>query len=128
MNMEMPRDKIEKETLLVMLKENGFDHPETKELLIKWVTQKEEEAMLEGTLKARLLFNIERIDLFKEINIGKSWEAIKEVLSELDLEQSLSREEADELYGILYKKMDELGYPKDDSAVGTDPMIDKYTK
>ena len=28
-------DKIEKETVLEMLRTNGFDHPETKELVLK---------------------------------------------------------------------------------------------
>ncbi len=125
MSMEMPK-KIEKERVLKMLSTNGFEHPETKELVLKWTEQKEKEAMIEGTPKARLLFNIERIDLFKQVDMNKAWETIKEVLAELDMEQTSSKEEREELYGILYKKMDEVGYPKDDSAVASDPKIDKY--
>lgn len=125
---ESDAEKIKKSEVIAMLKEKGFDDPKTKELILKWTEQKEKEVEKEGTPKARLLFNIERIDLFMQVDINWAWESTKEVFSDLNSDRSSTKEELDELYGILYKKMDEIGYPKDDSNVKTDEDIDYYTK
>ena len=34
-----PEGKIEKQRILEMLKANGFEHPETKELVVRWTVQ-----------------------------------------------------------------------------------------
>ena len=55
---------LEKKTVLEMLKANGFDHPETKELVMKWIEQREREVEIENTSRAAIVFNIERTDLY----------------------------------------------------------------
>ena len=58
-------DKIEKETVLEMLRTNGFDHPETKELVLKQTEQREEEVEKdENPNRASIVFTIERTELY----------------------------------------------------------------
>ncbi len=55
--------KIKKEDVEAALKANGFGHPETMELVIKWTEQREEEVKNENTLAATMRLNVERADL-----------------------------------------------------------------
>jgi hypothetical protein len=62
--MEMPpteEGNIEKGKVLEMLRTNGFDHPETRELVIKWTEQQE---ALVVTSRDAIVLNIERTDLY----------------------------------------------------------------
>ncbi len=61
---EHGNEKIEKETVIEMLRLHGFDHPETKNLVLEWTLQQEEFVAKENTSKASIVFNIERSDLY----------------------------------------------------------------
>ena len=114
MNMEISPNNIEKEKVLEMLKTNGFEHPETKELVIKWLEQREAEAEKENTVSANFNLSIDRIDLYVATgNINEAFICLKEIRGLLDMDRGLSQEELNELYKKLFNKMDELRYPKD---------------
>ena len=58
-------EKIEKAKVLEMLKVNGFDHSETKELMLKWLGQREEEVTKDpDTDYAGFILNLERSELY----------------------------------------------------------------
>lgn len=67
MSLEQPQNpegKIEREKVLEMLRTNGLEHPETKELVMKWTAQREAEVEKENTSCAAIVFNIDRSDLY----------------------------------------------------------------
>ena len=61
---ENDQEKIKKEKVLEMLRTNGPDHPETRELVMRWTVQREIEVRKENTSRATIIFNIERSDLY----------------------------------------------------------------
>jgi hypothetical protein len=54
--------KIEKETVLEMLRTHGLEDPETMALVMKWTEQLE--ASRDGSSRSTILNNIERADLY----------------------------------------------------------------
>lgn len=119
-----PEKRIEKAEVIVALKETkDFKNP----IVQGWLTQREAEVMKEGTARARILYNVEQVDLYVAADdMNGSFVCLKELKINLDLDQSLSKRDVEELYGVLYKKMDEVNYPKDDSAIVINSKITKY--
>jgi FimV-like protein len=93
MNMEMPpmgennQEKIEKGKVLEMLRTNGLDHIETKELVMEWTEQKEAEVEKENTSRATIVFNIERSDLYIAMGDKEgATECLEDALAQADQE------------------------------------------
>lgn len=91
--MDMPptgennQEKIEKEKVLEMLRTNGFDHPETKELVMRWTEQREAEVEKENTSRAAIVFNIERSDLYIAMEDKQgAVECLEDALTQADQE------------------------------------------
>jgi len=100
---ENSQEKIEKEKVLEMLRANGFEHPETREMVIKWTEQQETLATKENTGRATIIFNIERSDLY--LAVGDK-EGALECLE--DARTQAHQENETELYDQIMKKMDEI--------------------
>jgi len=86
-----------------MLRENGFEHPETRDLVIKWTEQQEALVTKENTSRASIVFNIERADLY--LAVGDK-EGALECLE--DARMQSYQENESELYKQIMKKMDEI--------------------
>jgi len=89
-NMEIPpagengAEKVEKAKVLEMLRTNGFDHPETRELVIKWTEQQE---ALVVTSRDTIALNIERTDLYLATgDIKGAKECLEDALTQADQE------------------------------------------
>ena len=84
-------EKIEKEKVFEMLKTNGFDHLETRDLILRWTKQREEEVENENTKRANIIFNIEQSDLYiiandKEIALDYLEEALTQAEQEREVD------------------------------------------
>ena len=100
---ESQEGKIKKEKVLKMLKEKGFDAPETKELVLVWTIEQEALIEKENTAKASILFNVERTDLYLAIgDIDGALECLEDARAQAFYENET------ELYGEIVKKMNEL--------------------
>ncbi|MDP3947360.1 MAG: hypothetical protein Q8Q41_01560 [bacterium] len=102
-NPENSQEKIEKEKVLEMLRANGFEHLETRDLVIKWTEQQEALVAKENTGRAAIVFNIERSDLY--LAVGDKDGAIKCLE---DARAQAHQENEGELYDQIMKKMDEI--------------------
>lgn len=102
-NPENSQEKIEKGKVLELLRVNGYEHPETKEAVIRWTEQQEALVTKENTCRARIAFEIERSDLY--IAIGDT-EGALECLE--DARVQAHHENEPELYSQIMKKMDEV--------------------
>jgi hypothetical protein len=82
---------IEKKEVVEMLKTNGFDHPETRELLGKWHLQRKVEIDgSENPGRDEIILNIEISDLY--LDAGKTEEAftnLEEALEQADLQNDI---------------------------------------
>lgn len=95
--------KVEKEKILEMLRANGFEHPETKALVMRWTEEQEAAVTADNTSRAAIAFDIERADLY--VAIGD----IDGALELLDSAREAANCENDEsLYDKIMKKMDEI--------------------
>jgi len=84
-----------------MLRANGLEHPETKNLMLKWTKQQEMLVVKENVSRAIIIFNIERSDLY--LAIGDKDEAL-DCLEDARLQAH--QENETELYSQIMKKMD----------------------
>ncbi|MBI5401188.1 MAG: hypothetical protein HZB12_03700 [Candidatus Yonathbacteria bacterium] len=100
---ENGHEKIEKENVLEMLRANGFEHPETRDLVIKWTEKQEALVTKENTSKATIVFNIERSDLYLAT---RDKEGALECLE--DARTQAYQENEMELYDQIIKMMDEV--------------------
>jgi len=100
---ENVQENIEKEKVLEMLRANGLGHPETMEMVIAWTKQQEALVEKEGTASARILFEIERSDLYLAVgDIEGALECLEDALTQAH------QENEDEFYSQIIKKMDEI--------------------
>lgn len=100
---ENKQERIEKEKVLEMLRANGFEHPETKDMVLAWTEQQETLVSKENTASARISFEIERSDLY--VAIGDMDGAL-ECLE--DARTQAHQEDETELYDLIMNKMDEI--------------------
>lgn len=100
---ENKQERIEKEKVLEMLRANGFEHPETKDMVLAWTEQQETLVSKENTASARISFEIERSDLY--VAIGDMDGAL-ECLE--DARMLASQEGEMELYHQIMNKMGEV--------------------
>lgn len=100
---ENNQEKIEKGKVLEMLRANGFEHPETREMVIKWTEQQEALVEKENTSRAGILFNIDRADLY--VAVGDTNGAL-ECLE--DARMQAHQENEEEIYNQIMKKMDAI--------------------
>jgi hypothetical protein len=59
-------ESIDRQILIEALKSNGIEDPETRELLQKWLAQKETEAMETGSRKSQIEFEIQQAEIWIE--------------------------------------------------------------
>ena len=77
-------ENIMKEKVLEMLKENGFEHDETKRLVMEWTIQQEKAVV---TIKDSIIFNISRADLYIAIgDIDGAEECLRDALLQTEQE------------------------------------------
>ena len=105
LNQENIVEKIEKEKVLEMLRANGLEHNETKEMVIRWTEQQVAEVEKENTHRAGIIFNIECADLY--IAAGDLLGAIDCLwLARVQAQNEL--ENAKEIFSQISKKADEI--------------------
>lgn len=97
------QEKIGKQRVLEMLQTSGFEHPETRDLVIKWTEQQEALVAKENTSRAAIIFEIERSDLY--LAVGDKDGAL-ECLGHARL--LANQENEPELYDQIMKRMDEI--------------------
>lgn len=100
---ENSQEKIEKGKVLEMLRAHGFEHTETRAMVIKWTEQQEALQTNENARKARISLEIERADLY--VAVGDIEEAFK-CLNQAC--RQANEEDDEELYSQAIKKMDEI--------------------
>jgi len=95
--------KIEKETVLEILRTKGPEDPETKVLVERWTAQQEDIATKENTGRAAITLNIERADLYLAVgDIEGALDCLE------DARMQAYQENEKELYDQIMKRMDEL--------------------
>lgn len=100
---ENKQERIEKEKVLEMLRVNGFEHPETKSMVIAWTEQQEALVSKEKTARVRICFEIERSDLYVAID------DMDDALECLEDARMLASQEGEmELYRQIMNKMGEV--------------------
>lgn len=99
---ENSQEKIEKGKVLEMLRANGLEHPETKEMVMRWTEQQEASVEKENTSRAGIIFN-ERTDLY--LAVGDMSGALENLE---DARMQVHQENDIELYEKIMKKMDEI--------------------
>lgn len=100
---ENSQEKIEKGKVLEMLRVNGFEHPETRDMVMRWTEQQEASVENENTSRAGIVFNIERADLYLAVgDIDGALENLEDART-----QALQENDA-ELYEQIMKKMGEI--------------------
>lgn len=102
-NPENSQEKIEKGKVLELLRVNGYEHPETKEAVIRWTEQQEALVTKENTSHARITFEIERADLYIAAgDIDGALDCLEDARVQVHYENET------ELYDLIMKKMDEV--------------------
>ena len=94
--------KIKTAEVVKILQSKGLDNPEAKKLFMDWTMQREMETE-KGTPKDRIIFNMERADIY--LAVGDKEGALNAL--EDALMQAVGESEKD-LYNIILKKMAEL--------------------
>lgn len=103
LNLENSQENIKKSEVLDMLRMNGFEHAETRAMVMKWTEQQEVLVTKENTRRASILFTIERTDLYLA---GGDKDGALECLE--DARAQAHYENDGELYLQIMKKMDEV--------------------
>lgn len=96
-------EKIEKDKVLEMLRLNGIEHSETMAMVVSWTKQQEALVVQEGTVEARIIFELERSDLYLAIGDTKGYLDCLE-----DARTQAYYENETELYDQITKKMNEV--------------------
>jgi hypothetical protein len=96
-------NKIEKATVLDLLRAKGFEDGEAKEAVMRWTEQREAEVNAINTSRAAIEFNIERAELY--IAVGDK-EGALDCLHDARMQAHQENEGA--LYADILEKMDEI--------------------
>ncbi|MBX4200355.1 hypothetical protein KW790_02770 [Candidatus Parcubacteria bacterium] len=102
MSFENP-ETSNREILIEALKTKGLEDPETREMLIKWTEDKENEVEREGTRDAQINFELERAQLY--LDAGYTDDAMQTLKDAMDI---ATNENRDDLVELVQQKIDSL--------------------